>query len=173
MKFSQFNLDARLTAGIQRAGYTVPTPIQEQAIPVAMHGDDIIGTAQTGTGKTAAFVLPILHKLMKGPRGTTRALIITPTRELAEQIHDMIRVLAYGTGLRSVTEASNTKTGVLAVNHRSAKIGLKRGVELESWYVPPNQMTLLIATTRLAYQFMYSPSATGNTIIGWIYDITS
>jgi len=81
--------------------------------------------------------------------------------------------LTLATGLRSVTEASNTKTGVLAVNHRSAKIGLKRGVELESWYVPPNQMTLLIATTRLAYQFMYSPSATGNTIIGWIYDITS
>lgn len=103
MKFSQFNLDARLSAGIQRAGYSVPTPIQEQAIPVAMHGDDIIGTAQTGTGKTAAFVLPILHKLMKGPRGTTRALIITPTRELAEQIHDTIRVLAYGTGLRSAT----------------------------------------------------------------------
>lgn len=103
MKFTEFNLDARLTAGIQRAGYSVPTPIQEQAIPVAMHGDDIIGTAQTGTGKTAAFVLPILHKLMKGPRGTTRALIITPTRELAEQIHDTIRILAYGTGLRSAT----------------------------------------------------------------------
>src|SRR3990172_3678503 len=103
MKFSEFNLDARLTAGIQRAGYSQPTPIQEQAIPVALHGDDIIGTEQTGTGKTAAFVLPILHKLMNGPRGTTRALIVTPTRELAEQIHDMIRVLAYGTGLRSAT----------------------------------------------------------------------
>lgn len=103
MKFTEFQLDARLQAGIQRAGYTVPTPIQMQAIPVALHGDDIVGTAQTGTGKTAAFVLPILHKLLKGERGKTRALIVTPTRELAEQIHDTIRVLAAGTGLRSAT----------------------------------------------------------------------
>src|SRR3990172_6800054 len=103
MKFSEFNLDARLTAGIQRAGYSQPTPIQEQAIPVALHGDDIIGTEKTGTGKRAVFVLPILHKLMQGPRHMTRALIVTPTRELAEQIHDTIRVLAYGTGLRSAT----------------------------------------------------------------------
>ncbi|MEX1248511.1 MAG: DEAD/DEAH box helicase [Anaerolineales bacterium] len=103
MKFTEFNLDARLTAGIQRAGYSQPTPIQVQAIPVALSGQDIIGTAQTGTGKTAAFVLPILHKLLKGPRGQTRALIVTPTRELAEQIHETIRIFATGTGLRSVT----------------------------------------------------------------------
>jgi ATP-dependent RNA helicase RhlE len=103
MKFSEFNLDARLQAGIQRAGYSQPTPIQVQAIPMAMAGADLVGTAQTGTGKTAAFVLPILHKLLKGPRGKTRALIVTPTRELAEQIHETIRDLAAGTGLRSAT----------------------------------------------------------------------
>jgi ATP-dependent RNA helicase RhlE len=103
VKFSEFNLDARLATGIQRAGYTDATPIQVQAIPVAMAGDDLIGTAQTGTGKTAAFVLPILNKLLKSSRGQTRALIVTPTRELAEQIHDTIRVLAAGTGLRSAT----------------------------------------------------------------------
>ena len=103
MKFSEFNLDARLQAGIQRAGYSQPTPIQVQAIPMAMAGEDLIGTAQTGTGKTAAFVLPILHKLLKGPRGKTRVLIVTPTRELAEQIHEAIRDLAAGTGLRSTT----------------------------------------------------------------------
>ncbi len=103
MKFTEFNLDARLLAGIQKAGFSQPTPIQQQAIPVALHGDDIIGTAQTGTGKTAAFVLPILNRLLKGPRGKTRALIVTPTRELAEQIQDTIRMLSVGTGLRSAT----------------------------------------------------------------------
>jgi ATP-dependent RNA helicase RhlE len=99
--FNTFNLDSRLMAGIQRAGYTVPTPIQTQAIPPALAGQDLIGTAQTGTGKTAAFVLPILHKLLQGERRKHRALIVTPTRELALQIHETIQTLAQGTGLRS------------------------------------------------------------------------
>ncbi|MDP2976070.1 MAG: DEAD/DEAH box helicase, partial [Anaerolineales bacterium] len=68
MNFNQFNLDSRLLAGIQRAGYEIPTPIQVQVIPAALAGQDLIGTAQTGTGKTAAFILPILHKLLNGPR---------------------------------------------------------------------------------------------------------
>jgi len=103
VNFEQFNLDARLKAGIERAGYETATPIQEAAIPAAMRGRDIIGTAQTGTGKTAAFVLPILNKLLNGQRGVPRALIVTPTRELAEQIHEVVRMLAAGTRLRSVT----------------------------------------------------------------------
>ena len=103
MNFNQFNLDSRLLAGIKRAGYHTPTPIQTQAIPAALNGHDLIGTAQTGTGKTAAFVLPILHTLLSGPRNRTRALIVTPTRELAEQIHQNIRVLSAGTNLRSAT----------------------------------------------------------------------
>jgi len=103
VNFDQFNLDARLQAGIKRAGYQTPTPIQTQAIPAALAGRDLIGTAQTGTGKTAAFVLPILHKLLSGPRNKTRALIVTPTRELAEQIHQTVRVLTLGTNLRSAT----------------------------------------------------------------------
>lgn len=103
MSFTQFNLDNRLAQGIARAGYTNPTPIQTAAIPPILAGKDIIGTAQTGTGKTAAFVLPILHKLLNGPRGQTRALIITPTRELAEQIHQTIQEFSTGTRLRSAT----------------------------------------------------------------------
>ncbi|MBT3320855.1 MAG: DEAD/DEAH box helicase [Anaerolineae bacterium] len=103
MNFNQFNLDSRLNTGIKNAGYEIPTPIQEKAIPAVLAGQDLIGTAQTGTGKTAAFVLPILHKLLKGPRKQTRALIITPTRELAEQIHQTVRSLSAGTGLRSAT----------------------------------------------------------------------
>lgn len=103
MNFNQFNLDSRLQAGIKHAGYSTPTPIQNQAIPAALEGRDLIGTAQTGTGKTAAFVLPILHKLLSGPRNRSRTLIVTPTRELAEQIHQAIRGLSVGTNLRSTT----------------------------------------------------------------------
>ncbi len=104
MNFEQFNLDSRLMVGIKKAGYETATPIQEAAIPAALRGRDIIGTAQTGTGKTAAFVLPILHRLLlEGPRNVTRVLIVTPTRELAEQIHDVVKALAAGTKLRSAT----------------------------------------------------------------------
>jgi ATP-dependent RNA helicase RhlE len=103
VNFNQFNLDSRLLASIKRAGYDLPTPIQTQAIPAALDGRDLIGTAQTGTGKTAAFVLPILHALLSGPRNRSRALIVTPTRELAEQIHQTVRSLTVGTNLRSTT----------------------------------------------------------------------
>ncbi|MEJ2487709.1 MAG: DEAD/DEAH box helicase, partial [Anaerolineales bacterium] len=123
MNFKQFNLDSRLITGINHAGYDQPTPIQESAIPLAMAGSDLIGTAQTGTGKTAAFVLPILHKLLNRPRNQTRALIITPTRELAEQIHQTIYDLGKGTGLRSVSIYG----GVGAQPQINA---LRRGVEI-------------------------------------------
>ncbi len=103
MNFDQFKLDSRLMAGIRRLGYVTPTPIQVQTIPAALAGEDIIGTAQTGTGKTAAFVLPILNRLLTGARNHTRVLIVTPTRELAEQIHEVVRDLAIGTSIRSAT----------------------------------------------------------------------
>ncbi|GAB1470428.1 DEAD/DEAH box helicase [Chloroflexota bacterium] len=103
MDFKQFQLDPRLMQGISKAGYDTPTPIQQAAIPAAVRGRDIIGTAQTGTGKTAAFVLPILNKLLEGPRNKPRTLIVTPTRELAEQINDVIKMLAVGTKLKSIT----------------------------------------------------------------------
>jgi ATP-dependent RNA helicase RhlE len=102
MNFTQFNLDSRLNAAIKRVGFTKPTPIQTSAIPLALAGHDLIGTAQTGTGKTAAFVLPILQKLLTYPDRRTRALIITPTRELAEQIHQAIGQLSIGTKIQSV-----------------------------------------------------------------------
>lgn len=111
MNFNQFNLNSRLMAGINRAGYESPTPIQEAAIPAALRGRDLIGTAQTGTGKTAAFILPILNRLLEGQRGVPRALIVTPTRELAEQIHEVIRDLSVGTKLRSVTIYGGVKPG--------------------------------------------------------------
>ncbi|MBN1305242.1 MAG: DEAD/DEAH box helicase [Anaerolineales bacterium] len=118
MNFKQFNLDARLQAGIGQAGYQTPTPIQKQAIPTAMAGHDLIGTAQTGTGKTAAFILPILNNLLSGPRHQARALIVTPTRELAEQIHSVVQTLGKGTGLRSATiyGGVNAAPQILALN---------------------------------------------------------
>lgn len=103
MTFKSFNLDPRISLGVEALGYAVPTPIQLQAIPPVLQGRDVMGLAQTGTGKTAAFVLPILQRLLNGPRGQVRALIVAPTRELAEQIHDNIEILAKQTGIRSVT----------------------------------------------------------------------
>jgi superfamily II DNA/RNA helicase len=102
MNFTQFDFNQKITAGIRACNYETPTPIQEKAIPAILDGRDILGLAQTGTGKTAAFVLPILQRLLKGPRGKVRTLIVAPTRELAEQIHSDITKLARQTGIRSV-----------------------------------------------------------------------
>ena len=93
MSFESFALDARVRAGIQSAGYTEPTPIQLQSIPPILAGRDLLGIAQTGTGKTAAFMLPILQRLLAQPGRGVRALILAPTRELAEQIHQATRRL--------------------------------------------------------------------------------
>ncbi len=103
MLFSDFSLHPHLQRAVQQAGFTAPTPIQEQAIPVGLAGRDLIGTAQTGTGKTAAFVLPIVQRLLDNPQrlGRTRALIVTPTRELAEQINTTVREFTRGTKIRS------------------------------------------------------------------------
>ncbi len=99
MTFHSFNFHPAIMAGIQDLGYEEPTPIQAKAIPIVLEGRDLIGLAQTGTGKTAAFVLPILHRLMQGPRNGIRALVISPTRELAEQTADVFTKLSRTTGL--------------------------------------------------------------------------
>lgn len=103
MSFESFNLHPQILAGVQAQAYTAPTPIQAQTVPAGLAGRDILGLAQTGTGKTAAFALPILQRLMKGPRGRVRALIVAPTRELAEQIRDTFVALGKKTGLRCAT----------------------------------------------------------------------
>lgn len=101
MSFQLFKFHPAIAAGVSAAGFTLPTPIQTQAIPLVLAGKDVMGLAQTGTGKTAAFVLPILERLLSGRRGATRALIVVPTRELAEQIHEAIMHLGGKTGLKS------------------------------------------------------------------------
>ena len=99
MPFAAFKLHPDLLRGIKELGFTRATPIQEQAIPPALEGKDLLACAMTGSGKTAAFLLPILHRLIGKPRGTTRALVITPTRELAAQIEEHLRQLAVHTPL--------------------------------------------------------------------------
>jgi ATP-dependent RNA helicase RhlE len=102
MNFDIFNFHPSIMAGVRALGYYVPTPIQLQAIPPIMQGRDVIGLAQTGTGKTAAFALPILERLQQNPRGCVQALIISPTRELAEQTCEAFNELGSRTGLRSI-----------------------------------------------------------------------
>lgn len=102
MNFEAFNFKPTVTAGILAAGYKAPTPIQAQAIPLILKGHDALGLAQTGTGKTAAFVLPILNRLAGTKPGSIRALIMAPTRELAEQIHLSIETLGHKTRLKSI-----------------------------------------------------------------------
>jgi ATP-dependent RNA helicase RhlE len=95
--FSGLKLHPDLLKGIRELGFTRPTPIQQAAIPPALSGRDVLACAMTGSGKTAAFLLPILHRLIDKPRGTTRALVLTPTRELAAQVLEDLNDLAVHT----------------------------------------------------------------------------
>ncbi len=103
MSFETFNFHPSVMAGVRALGYVTPTPIQLKAIPPIMEGRDVIGLAQTGTGKTAAFVLPVLQRLLKCPRGRVGVLIISPTRELAEQTCEAANELGKPSGLRSIS----------------------------------------------------------------------
>src|SRR5438067_12007049 len=97
MPFTQLKLHPDLLRGVKDLGFTRPTGIQADAIPPALDGRDLLACAMTGSGKTAAFLLPILHRLIDKPRGTTRALVLTPTRELAAQIVEDLNDLAVHT----------------------------------------------------------------------------
>ncbi|MDD4924336.1 MAG: DEAD/DEAH box helicase [Dehalococcoidales bacterium] len=119
MNFNDFNLHPCIMEGVNALGYTEPTPIQSKAIPVALQGNDIVGLAQTGTGKTAAFVLPILQKLMPGKRGQVRALIMSPTRELAEQTCTAINKLGKKTGIRSIAVYGGVSISQQVINLRN------------------------------------------------------
>ncbi len=123
MSFETFNFHPSIMSGVQRLGYVIPTPIQIKAIPPIMQGRDIIGLAQTGTGKTAAFALPILQRLLQCPRGRVSVLIISPTRELVEQTCRAISELGQQTGLRSIAVYGG-------VNMEQQIRELRRGVEI-------------------------------------------
>jgi ATP-dependent RNA helicase RhlE len=130
MNFDELSLAPALFKAVQEKGYTTPTPIQQQAIPAVLAGEDLLAGAQTGTGKTAAFVLPILHKLAMGRSATNkfggvgiRALVLTPTRELAAQVEESVR--DYGKHLQLT---STVVFGGVGINPQINK--LKRGVDI-------------------------------------------
>src|SRR4051812_46157470 len=99
--FSDFLLSPILHSNLASNGFTQPTAVQSEAIPPAIAGSDVVATAQTGTGKTLAFVLPLLQTLITNPTPGIGGIILTPTRELAIQIHETFGILAKGTGIRS------------------------------------------------------------------------
>jgi ATP-dependent RNA helicase RhlE len=118
LTFTNLGLSANLLATVAREGYTEPTPVQAQAIPLVLAGRDVLAAAQTGTGKTAAFTLPILERLAKHAssspspaRHPVRALVLTPTRELAMQIDESVRTLGKGTNLRSTVVYGGVQQG--------------------------------------------------------------
>jgi ATP-dependent RNA helicase RhlE len=123
MSFETFNFDPSIMAGVRAIGYATPTPIQLQAIPPIMQGRDVIGLAQTGTGKTAAFALPILQRLLHGQRGQVGAAIISPTRELTEQTCETISELGQKTRLRSIAIY-----GGVSINQQIQR--LRNGIEI-------------------------------------------
>src|SRR5258708_19401348 len=111
MAFSQFKLHPDLLRGLKDLGFARPTPIQADAIPPALEGKDVLACAMTGSGKTVAFLLPILHQLIVKPRGTTRALIITPTRELAAQILEDLKDLTVHTPINGAAGVGGVGMG--------------------------------------------------------------
>src|SRR5277367_1893333 len=121
MSFKTLNLPEAVLRGVQAAGYTDPTPIQLRAIPIVLSGRDLIASAQTGTGKTAAFALPILSNL--GTHGRLRVLILEPTRELAAQVETAFRDFARFTDLRTVAIF-----GGVGYGHQRQE--LRRGVDI-------------------------------------------
>ena len=124
MSFEDFSLHPKVLAGVSSVGFTKPTPIQQQAIPFALKGRDVLGLAQTGTGKTAAFALPILHHLATTPpKKGVRCLVIAPTRELAEQILQSFRELGQHLGIRSIAIYGGVSKGPQLA-------GLRRGVQI-------------------------------------------
>ena len=124
MSFEDFSIHPKVLAGVSSVGFTKPTPIQQQAIPFALKGRDVLGLAQTGTGKTAAFALPILHHLATTPpKKGVRCLVIAPTRELAEQILQSFRELGQHLGIRSIAIYGGVSKGPQLA-------GLRRGVQI-------------------------------------------
>jgi ATP-dependent RNA helicase RhlE len=123
MTFEEMGLAPEILRAVKAKNYETPTPIQEQAIPAVLEGKDVIGCAQTGTGKTAGFTLPILHKLREGRSPSLRVLVLVPTRELAAQVHESIRT--YGRYMR-------LKTGVVfgGVNIERQRTTLRQGVDI-------------------------------------------
>jgi len=133
MKFSEFNFHRDIAKGVKIAGFKEPSPIQEEAIPIIASGSDLVGQAHTGTGKTAAFGLPMMDKLAKGE--ITRALVITPTRELATQVADELYHLGRFAGIRTLTVYGGVGYGrQIALIHKGVQIVVATPGRLKDLY---------------------------------------
>ena len=133
MKFSEFNFHRDIAKGVKIAGFKEPSPIQEQAIPIIASGSDMVGQAHTGTGKTAAFGLPMMDKLAKGE--IERALVITPTRELATQVSDELYHLGRFAGIRTLTVYGGVGYGrQIALIHKGVQIVVATPGRLKDLY---------------------------------------
>lgn len=125
MKFSAFNFDSRLSEGIEASGYEDATPVQEQVIPLVLEGKDVIASAQTGTGKTAAFLLPLINNILREPfdEHSITALIIVPTRELAIQIAQHMEGLSYFTSVSSIAVYGGGDGGAFVQEKKALSAG--------------------------------------------------
>lgn len=127
MNFSDFNFETALANGIEAMAYNKPTPIQEQAIPIALTNSDMIACAQTGTGKTAAYLLPTINQILKKPEAerALNALVLAPTRELAVQIDQQVEGLSYFTGISSIAIYGGGDGGAWVQQKRALEAGVE------------------------------------------------
>ncbi len=125
MKFSAFYFDSRLSEGIEASGYEDATPVQELVIPLVLEGKDVIASAQTGTGKTAAFLLPLINNILSTPfdEHSITALIIVPTRELAIQIAQHMEGLSYFTSVSSIAVYGGGDGGAFVQEKKALSMG--------------------------------------------------
>ena len=123
MTFDDFDLDPDLLDGLDAMGFRNPTPIQQQAIPIILEGRDLIACAQTGTGKTAAFVLPVIDRILASQKRHLNALILTPTRELAQQIDQQVEGLSYYTSVNSIPIYGGGDGALWDQQHKALKKG--------------------------------------------------
>lgn len=126
MNFHDFNFDSRLLEGILSMGYDKPTPIQEMAVPAILNNKDLIACAQTGTGKTAAYVLPIMQKILNSDRKHVNTLVLAPTRELAQQIDQQVEAFGYFTGISSMPVYG----GGDGITWEQQKKAIKEGIDI-------------------------------------------
>jgi ATP-dependent RNA helicase RhlE len=154
LTFKDFNFNEQLAEGLLSMGYKTPTAIQQMAIPVVMEGNDVIACAQTGTGKTASYLLPVLHLIGKNPKNQISALILAPTRELAQQIDQQVEGLAYFTEISSLA--------VFGGGDGMAYEQQKRGIT--------NKVDILIATPGRLISFLTSGSLKLNQLEYLILD---
>ncbi|MGY8951813.1 MAG: DEAD/DEAH box helicase [Flavobacteriales bacterium] len=167
MKFKELNISTELVDAVGYMGFEECTPIQAEAIPAILEGKDLIGCAQTGTGKTAAFLIPILEKLSSNDHDTIKTLIIVPTRELASQIDEQVQAIGYFSGVSSINlgyvDLSKLEVLILDEADRMLDMGFIEDIQKIIKLCPQKRQTLMFSATMatqirvLAKQILHNP----------------